>query len=129
MPPGVKGLILAHRFEVWVLYFQTLDIVSQHRGPNGKQPVPVNLGESVAECGGAISGQRALRGVILPFADLLIGATALHHGCEVVTENIRHFEMIPDLVVRKLQLAFFCCAIKFPADDFLRAVIICGRSR
>ena len=76
-----------------------------------------------------VSGQRALRGVILPFADLLIGATALHHGCEVVTENIRHFEMIPDLVVRKLQLAFFCCAIKFPADDFLRAVIICGRSR
>jgi tRNA(fMet)-specific endonuclease VapC len=60
------------------------------------------LTEEIAERAGAISGQQAQRGVILPFADLLIGATALHHGCEVVTGNIRHFEMIPDLVVRKL---------------------------
>ena len=60
------------------------------------------LSDEIAERAGAISGQQAQRGVILPFADLLIGATALHHGCEVVTENVRHFEMIPDLVVKKL---------------------------
>jgi tRNA(fMet)-specific endonuclease VapC len=60
------------------------------------------LTDEIAERAGTISGQQAQRGVILPFADLLIGATALHHGCEVITENVRHFEMIPDLVVKKL---------------------------
>jgi predicted nucleic acid-binding protein len=61
------------------------------------------LTDEIAERAGGISGRQAQRGVTLPFADLLIGATALHHGCEVVTENVRHFEMIPDLVVKKLQ--------------------------
>ena len=59
------------------------------------------LTDEIAERAGAISGRQAERGVILPFADLLIGATALHHGFEVVTENVRHFETIPDLVVKK----------------------------
>jgi predicted nucleic acid-binding protein len=61
------------------------------------------LTDEIAERAGAISGRQAERGVILPFADLLIGATALHHGFEVVTENARHFETIPDLVVKKFQ--------------------------
>jgi predicted nucleic acid-binding protein len=60
------------------------------------------LTDEIAERAGAISGQQAQRGIIIPFADLLIGATALHHGCEVVTGNVRHFEMIPDLVVKAL---------------------------
>jgi predicted nucleic acid-binding protein len=51
---------------------------------------------------GRISGQRARRGFVLPFGDLLIGATALHHGLDAVTRNVRHFEMIPDLVVKTL---------------------------
>jgi hypothetical protein len=46
--------------------------------------------------------ERAERGVTLPFEDLLIGATALHLGFAVVTENIRHFAMIPDLEVKQL---------------------------
>ena len=35
------------------------------------------LTDEIAERAGAIAGQQAQRGVILPFADLLIGATAL----------------------------------------------------
>jgi predicted nucleic acid-binding protein len=60
------------------------------------------LTDEIAARAGSISGQQSRRGNIIPFADLLIGATALHHGCDVVTDNIRHFEMIPDLVVKKL---------------------------
>jgi predicted nucleic acid-binding protein len=36
-------------------------------------------------------------GKVIPFSDLLIGATALHHGYAVGTRNIRHFQMIPKL--------------------------------
>jgi tRNA(fMet)-specific endonuclease VapC len=60
------------------------------------------LTDEIAERAGLISAQEAERGITLPFADLLIGATALHLGFEVVTENVRHFQMIPNLVVRNL---------------------------
>ena len=60
------------------------------------------LTAAIAQLGGRISGQQARLGIVLPFEDLLIGATALHHGCEVITESVRHFEMIPNLVVKKL---------------------------
>jgi tRNA(fMet)-specific endonuclease VapC len=60
------------------------------------------LTTEIALLAGRISGQQARHGISLPFEDLLIGATALHHGCEVVTGNVKHFEMIPDLVVKKL---------------------------
>ncbi len=49
-----------------------------------------------------LTGQEAERGITLPFADLLIGATALNLGFEVVTDNVRHFQMIPNLTVRQL---------------------------
>jgi tRNA(fMet)-specific endonuclease VapC len=35
----------------------------------------------IALLAGKISGQQARHGINLPFEDLLIGATALHHGC------------------------------------------------
>lgn len=38
-------------------------------------------------------------GKVIPFADLLIGATALHHGYTLGTRNLRHFQMIPNLAV------------------------------
>jgi predicted nucleic acid-binding protein len=50
---------------------------------------------------GVISGQEAARGITLPFEDLLIGATALQLGFELVTHNTRHFELIPNLVVKQ----------------------------
>jgi predicted nucleic acid-binding protein len=56
----------------------------------------------IAQRAGVISGQEAARGVNLPFEDLLIGATALQLGFEVVTEDVRHFQMIPNLAVRQL---------------------------
>ena len=56
----------------------------------------------IARLAGTISGQEAARGVNLPFEDLLIGATALQLGFEVVTEDARHFQMIPNLVVKSL---------------------------
>lgn len=60
------------------------------------------LTDEIAARAGAIAGQEAERGITLAFADLLIGATALHLGFEVVTENVRHFQMIPGLVVKQL---------------------------
>jgi predicted nucleic acid-binding protein len=58
--------------------------------------------DEIAERAGAIAGRQSARGIDIPFADLLIGATALHHGAAVVTENLRHFQMIPNLEVRQL---------------------------
>jgi tRNA(fMet)-specific endonuclease VapC len=55
----------------------------------------------IAQRAGTISGQEAERGITLPFEDLLIGATALQLGFEVATENVRHFEKIPGLIVRQ----------------------------
>ncbi len=60
------------------------------------------LTADIAERAGFISGQEAERGITLALADLLIGATALHLGFEVVTENVRHFGMIPNLLVKQL---------------------------
>jgi tRNA(fMet)-specific endonuclease VapC len=42
--------------------------------------------------------QRAL-GRTIPFADLLIGATALHFAYAVGTRNLRHFQMTPNLAI------------------------------
>jgi tRNA(fMet)-specific endonuclease VapC len=53
----------------------------------------------IAELAGRIEGEQATRGVSIAFEDLLIGATALHLGCGVVTSNVRHFQMIPGLNV------------------------------
>lgn len=36
-------------------------------------------------------------GRVIPFTDLMIGATALHFGYAVGTQNLRHFRMIPGL--------------------------------
>jgi predicted nucleic acid-binding protein len=47
-------------------------------------------------------GEQQSRGVVIPFADLLIGATALALSYSVLTVNVRHFERIPGLSVVKL---------------------------
>ncbi|HYL78166.1 MAG TPA: hypothetical protein VEU96_28380 [Bryobacteraceae bacterium] len=60
-------------------------------------PVTAEIAQRV----GIISGREAERGVTLPFEDLLIGATALQFGFELATHNVRHFEMIPNLVVKE----------------------------
>lgn len=51
---------------------------------------------------GRLDGEQQSKGVVIPFADLLIGATALALGFSVLTVNIRHFERIPGLTVLQL---------------------------
>ncbi|HEY2384626.1 MAG TPA: PIN domain-containing protein [Terriglobia bacterium] len=51
---------------------------------------------------GKLDGEQQSRGVVIPFSDLLIGATALSNGCGVLTVNVRHFRLIPDLVVLEM---------------------------
>jgi tRNA(fMet)-specific endonuclease VapC len=43
-----------------------------------------------------------MQGISIAFQDLLIGATALHLGFDVVTLNVRHFQKIPGLSVLSL---------------------------
>ena len=61
---------------------------------------PVNV--EIAELAGRIEGEQAAHGVNIAFEDLLIGATALHIGYDVVTLNVRHFQVIPGLSVVQL---------------------------
>lgn len=50
---------------------------------------------------GRLDGEQQRRGVVIPFADLLIGATSLLLGYSVLTANLRHFQRIPGLSVLK----------------------------
>lgn len=50
---------------------------------------------------GKLDGEQQGNGVIVPFADLLIGATALTLNFSVLTANVRHFERIPGLTVER----------------------------
>jgi tRNA(fMet)-specific endonuclease VapC len=51
---------------------------------------------------GKLDGEQQSKGVVIPFGDLLIGATALSLGFSVLTENLRHFQKIPGLSVIQL---------------------------
>ena len=51
---------------------------------------------------GKIEGEQASQGVSIAFEDLLIGSTALHLGYAVATLNVRHFQLIPGLLVVQL---------------------------
>jgi predicted nucleic acid-binding protein len=57
---------------------------------------------TIAQLAGRIEGEQAARGVSIAMEDLIIGATALHLGFEVVTLNVRHFQAIPALNVLSL---------------------------
>ena len=48
---------------------------------------------------GKIDGEQQSQGIIIPFGDLLIGATALEVGYSLATINVRHFRRIPNLTV------------------------------
>jgi len=48
---------------------------------------------------GRIDGEQTAAGVVVPFVDLLIGATALSLGFSIQTVNMRHFNKIPGLNV------------------------------
>lgn len=55
--------------------------------------------KQTAMLAGKLDGEQQAKGVIIPFPDLLIGATALSLGFSVLTTNPRHFRFIPGLSV------------------------------
>jgi len=56
----------------------------------------------VARLAGKLDAEQQSRGIVIPFADLLIGATALSLGYSVLTLNPRHFGRVPSLSVIQL---------------------------
>jgi predicted nucleic acid-binding protein len=55
--------------------------------------------KQTAMLAGKLDGEQQSRGIVIPFADLLIRATALSLGYSVLTANARHFQKIPGLPV------------------------------
>ncbi len=53
--------------------------------------------EAVAERFGAIKADLAKSGQIIGDFDILIAATALGHGCKLVTNNQKHYERVEGL--------------------------------
>jgi predicted nucleic acid-binding protein len=65
--------------------------------------VPVEpFTRAMAEVAARVDAEARQLGRTIPFADLLIGATALHFGYAVGTRNLRHFQMLPNLDVIQL---------------------------
>ena len=62
----------------------------------------VPYAKATALLAGKIDGEQRAQGVTIPYADLLIGVTALEHGYSVATVNLRHFQMIPGLQIVQL---------------------------
>lgn len=52
---------------------------------------------------GRVDAEQRSRGVVIPYPDLLIGATALTLGFSVLTANLRHFQQLPGLSVLLLR--------------------------
>jgi predicted nucleic acid-binding protein len=57
---------------------------------------------AVARVYGQIEAMLRKGGRPLADADLQIAATALHHGLELVTGNVRHFERVPGLSLNRI---------------------------
>jgi tRNA(fMet)-specific endonuclease VapC len=57
----------------------------------------VPYSKETALLAGRIDSEQRTRGFTIPFADLLIGATALEVDYAVLTGNLRHFTLIPGL--------------------------------
>jgi predicted nucleic acid-binding protein len=62
--------------------------------------LPYDIG--VARVFGQIQAHLSLRGKTVADADLQIAATAIHHGLELVTGNLRHFERIPGIRINRV---------------------------
>ncbi len=68
-----------------------------------KATVPINpVTDTTAEVIARIGGEQASRGVVLPLADLIIGACALELGYALGTSNVRDFGRIPGLTIVRL---------------------------
>lgn len=58
--------------------------------------------KETAMLAGNLDGEQRSKSVVIPFGDLLIGATALSLGYSVLTVNLRDFGRIPSLSVVQL---------------------------
>ena len=56
----------------------------------------------LARKAGQIDAQQQEKGIRIAFQDLLIGVSAIELGYAVGTSNLRHFRMIPNLVVTQI---------------------------
>ncbi|MDQ2946827.1 MAG: hypothetical protein M3Y27_12935 [Acidobacteriota bacterium] len=56
----------------------------------------------LARRAGRIDAEQQARGIRIAFQDLLIGVSALELGYSIVTYNVRHFQMIPNLDVKQI---------------------------
>jgi predicted nucleic acid-binding protein len=61
-------------------------------------PITETTGEIIARIG----AEQASKGIVVPLADLMIGACALELGYAVGTHNVRDFSRIPGLTVIRL---------------------------
>jgi predicted nucleic acid-binding protein len=57
------------------------------------------LTDSIIDLGAEIYANLYRQGQLIDDADILIAATALVHDYRLVTDNVRHFARIPNLVV------------------------------
>jgi predicted nucleic acid-binding protein len=58
--------------------------------------------KEIAQLAAKIDAEGRRVGKIIPFADLQIGVTALYFSSTIATLNVRHFGMIPGLIVQQL---------------------------
>jgi predicted nucleic acid-binding protein len=66
--------------------------------------VPVySITTDLARKAGRLDAEQQAQGTRIAFPDLLIGVAALDLGYAVVTHNLRHFQMIPNLEVKQIQ--------------------------
>lgn len=62
--------------------------------------IPITL--AIARIFGEIDARLSAAGRRIPTSDLLIAATALSRGDEIITGNMRHFDRVPGLAVHRL---------------------------
>ena len=103
MEPALLGLVLDASVLVAAerAKLTTPEAIKKIRDAMGDLPIAI-CSLTVAEIIARIGGEQAAKGINLPLADLIIGASALELGYAVVTSNLRDFKRIPDLTVIEL---------------------------
>jgi predicted nucleic acid-binding protein len=61
------------------------------------------LNQSIMRRFAEIRGTLRREGRIIGDPDLLIAATAIHHGMSLLTRNVRHFDRVPDLKLNQYE--------------------------
>lgn len=97
-PQGI-GLSIVSLAELWEGVFYSSDAEGNERHlQNFLRGVSViGIDEQICRIFGKERGRLRERKKILGDFDLLIGATALHHGLVLLSNNRRHFELIEGL--------------------------------